>query len=213
MRDTKLLFTSKSVKGATLKYQNQKIEIPYTNASLTYDLYGTESKWQSTHFSIHSMAEHKMRDRHSEAELQLYFKGITHPDEVAVVSLLLNAEEKAPSNVFFDNLRLKELNPGEFGIVRNLNLNPGNLYASLEDANKLSYMGSLTAPPCLETALWFIYDKQATISMEQFDILRNLLHRKPDENNEDGNNRKLMEAGSRYIWYVGEVMDDFEFDS
>jgi carbonic anhydrase len=163
--------------------------------------------------ALHTESEHTVFGKHSILELQLYHKR-PNSDATVVVSFLLQPPPVIPVNktimsdaqsktTLDELLALGETAPGfsrpmmhfvqpeKTGDFNALNFNDFFLGSSFWE-----YQGSLTRPPCSETATWFVRRGFVSLSPRQAQLVYSNI-RKKLKDKAPSNNRILMPLGER----------------
>ncbi|XP_011304952.1 carbonic anhydrase 2 [Fopius arisanus] len=125
-------------------------------------------------------------------------EALRHPDGLAVIGLFFEIDEDpervAPLNMIFDHIGdVREAN-------KKVNVMPFPLTV-LDVIGRqfsfMSYMGSLTTPPCLESVIWILSNFVSPVSTSQMVELRKLRLR----NNDRRNYRPIQPRNDRKIFF------------
>ena len=119
--------------------------------------------------TFHTPSEHTIGGLPAEMEMQIRHVEKT-TNRTAVVSIMF---QKGRNNTVlgpvFDQMKKAGTKPNE-------GLGPLDLLDVIPfDPGFVIYPGSLTTPPCTENVLWVIVDKPIEVSLEQINVIRNVV--------------------------------------
>lgn len=192
---------------------------------LSAKLYGgvvyNDEWYPITSLVIHGPAEHLFRGYQNPVELQLVHRKANDPMQNLVVSVLIWCENAAPppnisapakpfqkpsTNEVDFNVNVQKLlgvaPPNVEGLKSTLP--PGGLDLNVFVNNPLvpgsgeylNYRGSLTSPPCLDTATWFVRRKTVVASRSQVQAFTDALYRMTTG---AGSFRSIMPMNRRFL--------------
>ncbi|RNE92826.1 carbonic anhydrase [Marichromatium sp. AB32] len=125
------------------------------------------SAYDLSYVDFHVPGEHRIEGERYDAELQL-----VHHDRQgghAVVAVGLRAAER-DNRIFERILDHLPARPGERTRHRQIGVNP--LFLLPLDRGYFRYHGSLTQPPCRESALWLVFGEPLEVGVRQLQRLR-----------------------------------------
>ncbi|XP_011075611.1 alpha carbonic anhydrase 7-like [Sesamum indicum] len=170
---------------ALLRNTEHKIEVKWTGNAGGIIINGDEFKLQQSHW--HIPAEHTVNGVRFDMELH-----IVHANsggDIAVVGILYKLGQADPFlGQFLQYLPLATREGYPLGSV-----DPSSINISSREYYR--YNGSLTTPPCSENVTWTIFKTVKTVSIEQIDTLKDVIH---DENT--GNARPIQPLNGRTVY-------------
>ena len=121
-------------------------------------------------YHFHTLSEHTILGLHGVMELHAVF-GDPSGTKLAVIGVIFRLGH---TNRFLEHLLgngLPEKTTSPAIAVENLNIED----AFTDTASYFNYPGSLTTPPCSENVNWFVLQKWAELSEDQYDKFRKIL--------------------------------------
>lgn len=112
-------------------------------------LYVGDDKYSLEQFHVHSPSEHTLDGKHFDLEIHFVHKSMS--DTVAVVSVLVQADEKAELD--FPSYNDLPTKPGE-NVELAATRNPSDFLPRSREY--FTYSGSFTTPPCTEQIRWIV---------------------------------------------------------
>ncbi|HEY9817696.1 MAG TPA: carbonic anhydrase family protein [Candidatus Obscuribacterales bacterium] len=111
-------------------------------------------------FHFHAPSEHQRSGRSAPMEMHLVHRNAA--GDLAVVSMLM---EEGDANPLIQTIWEHSPQMGETSQETAVQINAADLLPI--DRTYLSYMGSLTTPPCSESVRWYLLERTITVSAEQ----------------------------------------------
>lgn len=147
-------------------------------------------------FQLHSPSEHRLSDKHHDAEVQFVYKtsaGGLGP----IISVFLEASE-SEDNSFLAEYWSKFT--GEYHYV----LGSIDPYADFipTSSQVVWYNGSYTTPECTETVPRIIFTQTQTMSYHQLNLFKQALGRLPQTSGALANNRPIQPQNNRQLFIV-----------
>jgi len=166
---------SQSLPKLSLHYQETQISVVNNGHTIqvAYDpgssleIEGT--RYQLIQFHFHTPSEHTFEGKHAPAELHLVHR--SGDGRLAVIGVLLQpGEENAALAPLWQHL------PAVEGPAQHVNarINAQDLVPAQHTSYR--YEGSLTTPPCSEGVKWIVMTTPITLSEQQLEKLRTILH-------------------------------------
>lgn len=180
------------------------LQVDYDQGQLFLTNFKRTSEWKSWQFHFHSPAEHRIDGKKFDAEMHMVFKGVTHPEELAVLGLLFEAKEDAKPNKFLDSLKIEKLKyPKDENY--NLEIPLNDLYANLPSYQNYHYHGSLTTGEYNETVQWLVFTEPLQVPPRQLKAMSDFWKHEHFPGCSHGNARDIQKVGSRIIYKIDYV--------
>nr|WP_246221743.1 carbonic anhydrase family protein [Marichromatium bheemlicum] len=125
------------------------------------------SAYDLSHIDFHVPGEHRIEGRSHDAELQLVHRDRQGGYAIVAVGLRTAARDNRIFERILDHLPTR---PGERTRHRQIGVNP--LFLLPLDRGYFRYHGSLTQPPCRESALWLVFREPLEVGAGQLQRLR-----------------------------------------
>ena len=147
---------------------------------------------QVLQFHFHFPSEHAIDGSLYAGELHIVHQkvGSKGTDDLLVVGVML---EVGAESSFLAQLRFASLPAAKGDSVSISGVVDLMAFSAAFDGDSYHYMGSLTTPPCSQTAHWNVQATPAEMSQAQLDAFKALY---PDP----ANNRPLMPLNGRFMW-------------
>jgi carbonic anhydrase len=166
------------IRGARLNKALKPIEFHYMAGPVTLENTGNTVRvypqpgsyivaggvrYDLVQFHFHHPGEEAVKGKLTDMDIHLVHKSAD--GKQAVIAIRLSEDIATPPNAVMSTL-WPHL-PTKAGATEKVAefVNPGGLLP--EDRGYWTYMGSLTAPPCTEGVLWFIFEQEITMSRDQ----------------------------------------------
>jgi carbonic anhydrase len=167
------------------------------------DFSSSTRKFNSYKIEFHVPSEHYIDGYPTHMELQIFHQ-IDDSDytfnfpTLAVVSVILRPGD--PS-YFFDSINVSNLPGAGNNTVLSSTANVNLLSIVVPNDNYFFYNGSLNEPDCQEDVLWYVFQTQQWISMNQIQQFKNLFIGSDDVFNGGGDTRAIQNLNSRVVYY------------
>lgn len=120
----------------------------------------------------------------------MVFKGVTYEEELAVVSVLFDADNEAKDNLFIESLEIDHLIKPKCEI-NHIDVDLVELFKNLPSNDCYHYQGSLTTDGFDEIVQWFLFSEPVKVPKAQIEQIRKIWAH--------GNARKIQKLGSRIV--------------
>lgn len=166
---------------------NYLIDLDYAPKTLIHDVvnngHSIQFDFEAGDIAYFGGHEYALKQIHFHEEAEHTIDGIRYPIEIHLVHYSEKAQDYlvlgilGKAGVDSAPIALLEsylpINKGEMKIIDT----PFDLTRLLPDQSDsfLHYKGSLTTPPCSETVNWIVFNNPVEMSMEQVDLLKNLM--------------------------------------
>ncbi|KAG0261313.1 hypothetical protein DFQ27_003061 [Actinomortierella ambigua] len=170
------------VTNAVIGYNGHAVQVDWTqpaNEAAASWIEVAGKKYKLVQFHFHTPSEHRVSNRFSEGELHLVHRA--DDGTLAVVGLFL--ELRITNNNWFNwitdlDRKIDRLAPGSDTTktklpIKKLDL-PALAKAAKGFANRWTYAGSLTTPPCTEGVAWNVVKAPISFGLKQFNALVDL---------------------------------------
>ena len=147
-------------------------------------------------FHLHAPAEHTIDGKIFDAVMHMVYRGITYEEEIAVVTILFDADKNAKDDLFIESLQINHLTPPK-DEINNINVDLVKLFKTLPSEYCYHYPGSLTTDGYDEVVNWFIFSEPILVPQTQIDQTRKIWTH--------GNARKTQKLGSRIVHKIQHI--------
>jgi len=144
-----------------------------------------DGEYEALQFNFHFPSEHTINGMHAAGELQIIHQksGSIGTDDLAIVAILLEEEQNLPFDQQGSNEEqlkwLSQLGFGthlpkqgkEVGIKDQVDL---NAFKNQFQSGYYHYKGSLTTPPCSQTAHWFVLQKFGAVTSSMVESFKEI---------------------------------------
>jgi len=171
-----------------------------------------DGNYEAKLLEFHFPSEHTIDGIPKAGEVQIVHQkvGSNKTDDMAVVSIMLEEAQAAgqPELGFLESLGFGTRLPMEgdsIALNPGMAINLGETFRAQLQGSYYHYAGSLTTPPCSETAHWYIQQASAPVTRAMINNFKSLF---PDP----ANARPVQELNGRTIMDTEVQVDDTEFD-
>eukprot|EP00347_Sterkiella_histriomuscorum_P011501 403372213 len=207
----------KTIANGTLEYTLSQLLMnldttTIAGSMLFNDIDGNSKLFKLKNMSFHAPSEHTLNGKYYDAELQIVHQAYDS-NEMAIISVLFDSQ-KDISSCLYEKLavntfnRINATNATKTSTNQNttaqrkiVSSNPLKDYVERMGKSFYYYQGSLSIPPCTDSAHWIVMSEVQYITLEQRDALNKLWRSNPTFANGRGNNRLVQELNDRPIYY------------
>ena len=182
-------------------FTHNKLQVDYTNGTVTFKDGSKVTVWSTLQFHYHSPSEHTINGKLYDAEMHMVWQGITVPTELLVLGLIFEVNDTYGNNEFIESLHLNSLDlVGSNN--ENLTLSLNTLFAGLWQQDKYHYLGSLTTPPWTENVNWFVFKNTIKITTAQLEEFSRIWKENEEFAGGKGNNRPPQSLNGRSVYLI-----------